>query len=94
MALFGLLMALQIGLSAFANVQFPARIAGFTWEQIHLVLGLFAVLVAIGYLLVDKGGADFGFGFYLMLLGSIALLVGAVLINRERAGHHGHGGLA
>jgi hypothetical protein len=85
MAIFVFVMGLQIALTKFANVSLPARVAGFTWVQIHLVLGFYATVYAIAYLIVDKGGYDFGIGYYLMLLAAIAALVGAVLLQRERA---------
>ena len=48
--LYGLVMALQIGLTKFAGVKLPASVLGFTWEQIHLSLGLMAGLMALGWL--------------------------------------------
>ena len=51
--LYGVIMALQIALTKFANVNLPDRVAGFTWEQVHLVLGLLAGFMAIGWLITD-----------------------------------------
>jgi hypothetical protein len=76
-------MGVQIALAKFANVNFPDRILGFSWPQIHLALGIFAVLLGIGYLLTDVGGLDKGIGLWLALLASIGLVVGAVLLNNE-----------
>ena len=42
MVIFVIVMAVQIALTKFANVNLPPRPLGFTWEQIHLVLGFFA----------------------------------------------------
>jgi hypothetical protein len=83
MVIYGVIMALQIALTKFANVHLPARFAGFTWEQIHLVLGIFTVLMAIAWLVTDIG-PDKAIGFWLIFLASIALVVGAVLLQRER----------
>ena len=80
--LIGLLMALQIVLSRFANVSFPERVLSFTWTQIHLALSIFAGLLAIGFLLLDTAG-DKGIGFWLAFLASIGLIVGAVMLQRE-----------
>lgn len=80
--LYGVIMALQIALTKFANVNLPARIAGFTWEQVHLALGLMAVVMAIGFLLTDYGDKQVGEWFE--ILGGIALLVGALMLQRER----------
>ena len=75
-------MALQIGLTKFANVHCPTRVLGFTWEQVHLVLGLLAGFMAIGWLITDI--ASKGIGYWLEVLGGIALAAGAVMLQRER----------
>jgi hypothetical protein len=80
--IYGILMALQVALTKFANVNLPDRVASFTWEQVHLMLGLFALLMSIGWLI--SGLDDTGIGFWLLLLGSVGLAVGAVMLQRER----------
>jgi hypothetical protein len=80
--LYGVVMATQIGLTKFASVKLPDQIAGFTWEQVHLVLGILAGLMAVGWLLTDTG--DKQIGLWLEILGGIALAVGAVMMQRER----------
>jgi hypothetical protein len=80
--IYGVVMAAHIALTKFANVQLPDRVGTFTWEQVHLVLGLFAALMALGWLI--SGIDDTGIGFWLLLLGSIGLVVGAVMLQRER----------
>jgi hypothetical protein len=92
--IFGIIMAAQIAVAKWASVRLPEHVLGFTWEQIHVALGLFAALLAICYLIVDKGGADFGFGFFLVLIGAIGLAVGAIMLQLERAGAAGSPGLA
>jgi hypothetical protein len=85
--LFAVLMAAHVAVTAFAaNVSLPDRVLGFTWDQIHLVLAVQATIMMIAYLIRNKGGLDFGIGFWLMLLGAIGLLVGAILRTREPAG--------
>jgi hypothetical protein len=79
---YGVVMALQIALAKFASVNFPRTVLGFTWEQIHLSLGAMAALMALGWLLTDYPSK--GIGLWLEVLGAIALLVGAVLLQRER----------
>jgi len=76
------IMALQIALTKFANVKLPDRVAGFTWEQIHLALGLMAAVMAVGFLLTDYGDKQIGEWFE--ILGAIGLVVGAVMLQRER----------
>ena len=80
--LYGVMMAAQIALTKFANVSLPDQIAGFTWEQVHLALGLLAGLMAVGWLLTDVG--DKQIGLWLEMLGGVALAVGAVMMQRER----------
>ena len=70
------------GSTKFANVKLPDRVVGFTWEQVHLVLGLLAGLMAVGWLITDIGNKEIG--FWLEVLGGIALAVGAVMMQRER----------
>lgn len=80
--LYGLVMALQIALTKFAGVKLPDSLVGFTWEQVHLALGLMAGLMAIGWLATDYGDKQIGEWFE--ILGGIALVVGAVMLQRER----------
>jgi len=81
--LYGVVMALQIVLTKFANVKLPDSIVSFTWEQVHLALGVMAALMAIGWLLTDVS-VDKQIGFWFEFLGGIALAVGAILLQRER----------
>jgi hypothetical protein len=80
--LYGLVMALHIALTKFASVNLPRSVLGFTWEQLHLVLGFMAGLMAIGWLITDTGGKQIGQWFE--ILGGIALVVGAVMLQSER----------
>jgi hypothetical protein len=75
-------MAVQIALTRFASTALPERVAGFTWEQVHLVLGFFAALMALFWLVAAD---DTGGGLWLILLGAAACLAGAVMLQRERA---------
>ena len=85
-AIIGVLMATQVALARFADVKMPERVLTFTWTQLHLAFGFFATLISIGFLLVDFGGASRAIGFWVMLLASIGLLVGAVLRMNEVGG--------
>ena len=78
-------------LRRFGSSNLTARPGGFTWDQVHRLLGIFAVLIIVGYFVTNKGGLDLGIGFYGMAAGSIAALVGAVMLSQE---HHGPRGLA
>jgi hypothetical protein len=80
--LYGLIMAGQIASTRFAGSPLPARIGGFTWEQLHLVLGIFAVLFTLLFLVVDNPGL--GAGAIIDFLAGIGLAVGAVRLQQER----------
>jgi hypothetical protein len=85
MPIFGLVMAVQVAATRFGNVRFPERVLGFTWPQVHLVLGSFAALLALCYLVLDKGVMSFGLGYWIVLLGCLGLVTGAVMLEREPA---------
>jgi hypothetical protein len=80
--IYGIVMALQVALTKFANVNLPDRVAGFTWEQVHLVLSAFALLMSLGWIVSGIDGK--GVGLWLLFVGSIGLVAGAVMLQRER----------
>jgi hypothetical protein len=81
--IYGTLMALQVVLTTYGNVNTRGRrVLGYTWEQLHLVLGLLASLMALAWIVTDVG--DKQIGLWLEVFGGIALAVGAVRIQRER----------
>jgi hypothetical protein len=83
--LFTLIMGLQVVLANLFNVDLGPGIGGFTWPQVHLALGFFAVIDSLAFMVVDKGGYSVGIGLVFMLIGSVVCFVGAVLITNERA---------
>ena len=86
----GVASAGVVALRRFANAQLAVRLGSYTWEQIHVLLGLFALLVAVGYFFSDRAVYSFGLGFWLLFGGSIALFVGALMLSRERSGPRGY----
>ena len=87
-ALLGVVMALQIGLEAFGNITMPNRMLGLTWDQFHIVLAFQALLLMLAFLLRKRLDevivgthvqVVLGTGYWLMLAGSIALVVGALM---------------
>jgi hypothetical protein len=80
--IYGFLMGLQIALTRFAGLKLPPSVLGFTWEQIHLAVGAMAALMAFAWMVTDSG--DKKIGTWFEILGGIALVVGAVLLQRER----------
>jgi hypothetical protein len=84
--LLGVTMAAQVAVSHFLpQVKLPARPLGFTWNQVHLAFGAQATVMMLALLVQKRGLLSPGSGFWLMLLASIALVVGAVLRTREPA---------
>lgn len=81
----GVAMAAHVLVTTFAKVDLPERVLGFGWNQVHLLLGAQSVVMMLALLIQDKSPAEAGIGFWLMLLASIGLVVGAVLREREPA---------
>ena len=80
--LYGVVMAAHIAVTKYAKVRLPPRVLGFTWEQLHLVLGFLAGLMAVGWFVTDVGKR--GVGLWLEVIGGIALAFGAANLQRER----------
>ncbi|MEO6988653.1 MAG: hypothetical protein ABI239_08390 [Aquihabitans sp.] len=78
-AVFGLIVGGLVAAVVFGNVSLPERILTFSWKQIYFVLSFAGFIIMLGYLIGGPSGADKGFGFWLMLLGSIGLLAGSVM---------------
>jgi hypothetical protein len=65
--------------------QMPGHVAGFSWTQIDLLLGIWALLSVIAVAFEDFGYGDKGIGLWLTLIAAAGLLVGAILRLREPA---------
>ena len=75
----------HVALTHFTGLRLPEKVLGLGWEQVHVALGFQATVMMVAFLIQDKGFFDIAIGFWLMLLGSIALLVSAVGRQRETA---------
>ena len=84
-ALFAVLVAVQVALARFANLRTEPRFAGLTWLQIDLMFAFFAVVLVVAWLIVDIGSADRKIGYWGMAIGAIAVFVGTILMVREAA---------
>ena len=82
-ALFSVLVAIQVVLARFANLRTEPRFAGLTWLQVDLMFAFFAVVLVIAWLLVDLHGVDRKIGYWGMAIGAIAVFVGTILMVRE-----------
>lgn len=74
-AILALVMAVWIGLEL-AGVALPADVLTFNSAQLKATWGVAAAGIMLSWITVD---GDKGIGFWLMLLGSIAMAVGAVM---------------
>lgn len=90
--LFGVIVAIHVAVTTFSGARVPGRVLGVDWGRIHLALGAWATFMMLGFLIshanftvddVEIEDPGKGAGFWLMLVGSIALVVGAVLRDRE-----------
>ena len=81
-AIYGIVMGAQVALTKFTSVHLSDRVAGFTWEQVHLLLAAFALLMSIGWIISGLPSKDIG--LWLLFAGSVALVVGALMLQRER----------
>ena len=82
-AVLALAAGVLVALDRFANTNLPDDVAGFTWPQIYLAIGVFAVLVTLSFIILDKGGGSAGIGLWGGLLGAVGVLVGAVMMRNE-----------
>ena len=82
--IFAAIAGVLVALRTFANFNFPpSGVLGFSWNTLLLALTFFAAILSLAYLLVDKGGYDLGFGFFLVFIGAVGSFVGAILMQNE-----------
>ena len=83
--IFAVAAGVLVAMVRFADVQYPpGGFLGFGYHQLLLALAFFAATLSVAFLIIDKGPfASSGVGLWLMLLGSVAALVGAVMLTNE-----------
>jgi hypothetical protein len=83
--IFAVAAGVLVAMVRFANVQYaPGGFLGFGYHQLLLALTFFGTILSLAFLIVDKGPvANLGFGFWLVFFGSVATLVGAVIMTNE-----------
>lgn len=94
--LFGLAMAVGVAVTRFTPVRLPDSVVGIGRTPVHLLMSAYAVLLTVAFFVYERSlGFDNGFvvvtvsaafGYYLCLLGSVALLVGSVMAYRDGGG--------
>jgi hypothetical protein len=74
------LAALVVGvLDILGTVKLPAQVLTFNWNQIKFTWGVVAAVIMLAFLIIDKGPSSLKFGGIMMLLGSLAMAVGATM---------------
>jgi hypothetical protein len=82
--IFAVIAGVLVLLVRFANVQYPASgFLGIPWNSLLLTLTFFSALLAVAFLIKDRQGLSFGFGFWFVLIGAVGSLVGAVMMSTE-----------
>jgi hypothetical protein len=81
--LLSLAIAIFVAIKVFFD-GFPDRVFGFTWAQLSIVVGLFGVLISLGFLVANRslgnlGSLNIGLGLILSFVTALVLLGGAVL---------------
>jgi len=79
--LLSIAIAILVAIKAFGS-GLPEKVLDFTWEQLTMVVGLYGVLITLGYVLADHGPLDLGIGAILSLFTTVAVLVGGVFDQR------------
>jgi phosphate/sulfate permease len=81
--IYATVMAVQVVVTTYGNVNLRGRrVLGYTWDQLLLLIGLMAGLMALAWITTDVGKKQIG--LWVEVFGGIALAVGAVRIQRER----------
>jgi hypothetical protein len=81
--LLSLAIAIFVAIKVFFD-GFPDRVFGFTWAQLSMVVGLFGVLISLGFLVANRslgnlGSLNLGLGLILSFITSLVMLAGAIL---------------
>ena len=77
-ALLGLALAAVIGLEL-AGVKMPDKFLTFNWDQVKTTWAVTTFLILVGFIAAGPDGLGKGAGFWLMLLGSLAMVAGTIM---------------
>jgi hypothetical protein len=77
-AVLGLAMVVFVLLEWLVGFTIPTFLT-FTYKQMYVTWGVVAAVLMLAYLIMDKHGGSSKAGLWLMLLGSLAMAVGAIL---------------
>lgn len=76
-----------VAIKIFGN-GFPDKVLGFSWAQLSIVVGLFDVLITLGFLVANRslgnlGSLDLGPGLILSFITSLLMLAGGIFDHLE-----------
>ena len=77
-AILAIVMAIWIGLEL-AGVSLPEQVLTFDRNQLKATWAISAAGIMLSWISADVGSTDKGIGFWFMLIGSLAMAVGAVM---------------
>ncbi len=77
-ALLGLALAAVIGVEL-AGTKMPDKFLTFNWDQVKTTWAVTTFLILVGFIAAGPEGLGKGAGFWLMLLGSIAMVAGTIM---------------
>ena len=78
-AVIAVVIGVLVALTAFAGVKLPERVLSYSWPQIYAAAALFALVIMLGWLILDKGGSSLKYGAVLMLIGTVGLVLGTTM---------------
>jgi hypothetical protein len=79
--LIGGAIAVLVALQTFANLNLPARVLGFTWNQLYLMFGVAAFLITFGLQFADRVEIGVTLGW----IAAAVIVVGAFLEIQQGA---------
>jgi len=83
MATWAPILALAVGFlvaaDLFGFINLPEKYWEFSFDQVVLIGSVFAFIVTISYLIMDRGGAGIGVGLILCFLGTLGMVGGFVM---------------
>jgi hypothetical protein len=81
--IFAIVLAGLVALRRFAGTTLPANLGGLSLSTITGWLAFYCAMLMVATLIEETSGTEIG--FWVILIGSIGLLVGTVMLEREPA---------
>ena len=85
MVVLAVAMAVFVALGRFGTFRLPERLGPMNTDSAQIVLSVLMVLTIVAYLIRNLSPVDKGIGAWFLVIGAAALVVGQILVARERA---------